>query len=237
MPLATLTWDAQPADAGAVAARAPRRRRGRAASPTSRGRTTWRASCLSPGRCGRCPGRWQWPASASATAAGTATSRHHSSTPGGPSSRCGRHTPIGRWPSSATRWGAGSPCTSATRPTCGSWWPSRPGSSRATPSPGRGAAPSSSTATATSSAGCPARGGSSSSCSRRGVTRRSSGSRAATTPCCCEPGSGPSSSRASPPPTFADELGIGGDGAEPRSGVVGAAIALAVHGGGSVIDL
>jgi pimeloyl-ACP methyl ester carboxylesterase len=37
--------------------------------------------------------------------------------------------------------------------------------------------------------------------------------------------------------TFADELGLGGDGAEPRSGVVGAAIALAVHGGGSVIDL
>ena len=37
--------------------------------------------------------------------------------------------------------------------------------------------------------------------------------------------------------TFADELGIGGDGAEPRSGVVGAAIALAAHGGGSVIDL
>ena len=29
----------------------------------------------------------------------------------------------------------------------------------------------------------------------------------------------------------------GDDGAEPRSGVVGAAIALAVHGGGTVIDL
>jgi pimeloyl-ACP methyl ester carboxylesterase len=38
--------------------------------------------------------------------------------------------------------------------------------------------------------------------------------------------------------TFADELGIAGTpGAEPRSGQVGAAIALAVHGGGSVIDL
>jgi pimeloyl-ACP methyl ester carboxylesterase len=38
--------------------------------------------------------------------------------------------------------------------------------------------------------------------------------------------------------TFADELGIGGDGGlEPRSGVVGAAIARAVHGGGSIIDL
>ena len=31
---------------------------------------------------------------------------------------------------------AGSPCTSATSPTCGSSWRSRPGSSRATPSPG-----------------------------------------------------------------------------------------------------
>lgn len=38
--------------------------------------------------------------------------------------------------------------------------------------------------------------------------------------------------------TFADELGIADDGGdEPRPGVVGAAIALAVHGGGSVIDL
>jgi hypothetical protein len=38
--------------------------------------------------------------------------------------------------------------------------------------------------------------------------------------------------------TFADELGIADDASgEPRSGRVGAAIALAVHGGGSVIDL
>ena len=38
--------------------------------------------------------------------------------------------------------------------------------------------------------------------------------------------------------TFADELGIADDGGDaPRPGVVGAAIALAVHGGGSVIDL
>ena len=38
--------------------------------------------------------------------------------------------------------------------------------------------------------------------------------------------------------TFAVELGLTGDeGAEPSSGVVGAAIDLAVHGGGSVIDL
>ncbi|GAA2156669.1 alpha/beta superfamily hydrolase [Humibacillus xanthopallidus] len=38
--------------------------------------------------------------------------------------------------------------------------------------------------------------------------------------------------------SFAGELGIADDAsAEPRSGEVGAAIALAVHGGGSVIDL
>jgi hypothetical protein len=37
--------------------------------------------------------------------------------------------------------------------------------------------------------------------------------------------------------TFTAELGLGGDGAEPRSGVIGAAIAVAAHGGGSVIDL
>ena len=38
--------------------------------------------------------------------------------------------------------------------------------------------------------------------------------------------------------TFADELGLTGvEAAEPRSGVLGAAITLAVHGGGSVIDV
>ena len=38
--------------------------------------------------------------------------------------------------------------------------------------------------------------------------------------------------------TFAEALGIADDGAaEPPSGVVGAAIAMAVHGGGSIIDV
>jgi hypothetical protein len=38
--------------------------------------------------------------------------------------------------------------------------------------------------------------------------------------------------------TFADELGLADDRrVEPRSGVVGGAIALALHGGGSVIDI
>ena len=107
MPFATLAWDARPA---------ARRRSSssctvgpsRAASPTSRGRTTWRVSCRSPGPSGGCPARSPSPACASATAAGTATSRHPSWTPGGRWSRCGRHTPACRSPSSATRWADGS---------------------------------------------------------------------------------------------------------------------------------
>ena len=237
VPFATLAWDAQPADAGAVVLVL----HGGAVdgrAPNPRGRTTWRASCRSPGRCGRCRGRWPWPASVSATAAGTAPAaslvrRQRGPRPGVggiPRSAGGRRRPLDG------RKGRAAPRRRARRA-------ARRGAGavdRAGRHPSRAVVPHRRDPRRLRRhlRAVPVDGDSSSSCSRRGVTRRSSGSRAVTTPCCC---ASPALRRelvtGVTAATFADELGIGGDGPSPASGVVGAAIALAAHGGGSAIDL